>query len=72
MLSLNPIVRFSGQEEKNRMRRISRKQMVDVKVDLENGKPTKKQTKDVARKEAAYISFVKDTPLKSVDTVIRD
>jgi hypothetical protein len=60
------------QARKTRMRLISRKRLVDGKGDWENGKPTEEQKEDFARKKAAHLSLTKDTPLKSVDTAIRD
>jgi hypothetical protein len=60
------------QARKTRMHLISRKRLVDAQADWENGKPTEDQTKDFARKKAAHVSLTKDTPLKSVDTAVRD
>jgi hypothetical protein len=60
------------QARKTRMRLISRKRLMDARADWENGKPTEEQSEDFARKKAAHISLTKSTPLKSVDTAVRD
>jgi hypothetical protein len=60
------------QGRKTRMRLLSRKASRDAKADWKNGKPTEEQTEDFARKKAAHVSLTKDTPLKSVDTAVRD